>query len=72
MIIHNLTRAADAYRTVRPQPSTPGQSTSPQVSAHRACKIHLHLPERWSWQAGFDNLLPAAVSSPRFGGASQT
>ena len=30
----------------------------------RARTIHLHLPEHWPWQAGFDNLFTAVQSAP--------
>jgi len=32
--------------------------------AHRARAVHLHLPQHWPWQAGFDNLFTAAHPAP--------
>jgi hypothetical protein len=68
-IAHNLTRtaghlAAGAYRTARPATIRTRIITVAARLAHRARTTHLHLPEHWPWQAGFDNLFTAVQSTP--------
>lgn len=68
-IAHNLTRAAghlaaDTYRTARPTTIRTRIITVAARLAHRARTIHLHLPEHWPWQAGFDNLFTAVATTP--------
>ena len=66
---HNLTRAAGrlagpGYATARPATIRTRLITVAARLAHRARTIHLHLPEHWPWQAGFDNLFTAVHASP--------
>lgn len=68
-ITHNLTRtaghlAAGAYRTARPATIRTRIITVAARLAHRARTIHLHLPEHWPWQTGFDNLFTAVQTTP--------
>jgi hypothetical protein len=68
-IAHNLTRAAGhlaagTYRTARPATIRTRIIAVAARLAHRARTIHLHLPEYWPWQAGFDNLFTAVQTTP--------
>jgi len=68
-IAHNLTRAAGhlaagAYRTARPATIRTRIITVAARLAHRSRTIHLHLPEHWPWQTGFDNLFTAVATTP--------
>ncbi|MFI7548074.1 IS1380 family transposase [Actinoplanes sp. NPDC049599] len=68
-IAHNLTRAAGhlaagAYRTARPATIRTRIINVAARLAHRARTIHLHLPEQWPWQTGFDNLFTAVATTP--------
>jgi hypothetical protein len=68
-IAHNLTRAAGhlaggGYATARPASIRHRVITVAARLAHRARRLHLHLPEHWPWQAAFDNLLIAAHAPP--------
>lgn len=68
-IAHNLTRAAghlaaDTYRTARPTTIRTRIITVAARLAHRARTTHLHLPERWPWQAAFDNLFTTVQTTP--------
>jgi hypothetical protein len=68
-IAHNLTRAAGhlagaGYAAARPASIRTRIITVAARLAHRARSIHLHLPERWPWQAAFDNLFAAAHAPP--------
>jgi hypothetical protein len=68
-IAHNLTRtaghlAAGAYATARPATIRTRIINVAARLAHRARTIHLHLPEHWPWQAGFDNLFTATATTP--------
>src|SRR5919112_914772 len=65
---HNLTRAAGrlagpGHATARPATIRTRLITVAARLAHRARTIHLHLPEHWPWQAGFDNLFTAVHAS---------
>ena len=68
-IAHNLTRAAGhlaagAYRSARPATIRTRIITVAARLAHHARTIHLHLPEQWPWQTGFDNLFTAVATTP--------
>jgi len=68
-IAHNLTRAAGhlaagAYSSARPATIRTRIINVAARLAHRARTIHLHLPEQWPWQTGFDNLFTAAATTP--------
>jgi hypothetical protein len=68
-ITHNLTRAAGhlaggAYRTARPATIRTRLIGVAARLAHRARRIHLHLPQHWPWAAAFDNLFTAAHAPP--------
>jgi len=68
-IAHNLTRAAGhlaagAHRTARPATIRTRIINVAARLAHRARTIHLHLPEQWPWQTGFDNLFTAVATTP--------
>jgi hypothetical protein len=68
-ITHNLTRAAGhlaagTYRTARPATIRTRIINVAARLAHRARTIHLHLPEQWPWQTGFDNLFTAVATTP--------
>jgi hypothetical protein len=65
-IAHNLTRAAGhlaagAYATARPATIRTRIINVAARIAHRARAIHLHLPDRWPWQAAFENLYTATA-----------
>ncbi len=68
-IAHNLTRtaghlAAGANATARTASIRTRIINVSARLAHRARTVHLHLPERWPWQAAFDNLFTAAYTAP--------
>jgi hypothetical protein len=68
-IAHNLTRAAGhlaggGYQSARPATIRTRLVTVAARLAHRARTIHLHLPDRWPWQAAFDNLFTAVHPAP--------
>lgn len=68
-ITHNLTRAAGhlaagAYRSARPATIRTRIINVAARLAHRARTVHLHLPDQWPWQAGFDNLFTAVNTTP--------
>ena len=68
-ITHNLTRAAGhlaagPYRSARPATIRTRIINVAARLAHRARTIHLHLPDHWPWQTGFDNLFTAVQTTP--------
>ena len=68
-IAHNLTRAAGHlaggdHVAARPASIRSRVITVAARLAHRARRIHLHLPEHWPWQAAFDNLFTAVHAPP--------
>lgn len=68
-IAHNLTRTAGhltgaTYAHARPATIRTRIITVAARIAHRARTIHLHLPEHWPWQTGFDNLFTAVKTTP--------
>ena len=68
-IAHNLTRAAGhlaagAYGNARPATIRTRIINVAARLAHRARTIHLHLPQQWPWQTGFDNLFTAVATTP--------
>jgi hypothetical protein len=68
-IAHNLTRtgghlAAGPYAAARPATIRTRIINFAARIAHRARTIHLHLPEHWPWQTGFDNLFTAVKPAP--------
>jgi hypothetical protein len=68
-IAHNLTRAAGhlaggGHAAARPASIRSRVITVAARLAHRARRIHLHLPEHWPWQAAFDNLFTAVHAPP--------
>jgi hypothetical protein len=68
-IAHNLTRAAGhlaagGYGSARPATIRHRLINVAARIAHRARRIHLHLPEFWPWQAAFDNLFTAVQPTP--------
>jgi hypothetical protein len=68
-IAHNLTRtaghlAAGRYKGARPATIRTRIINVAARIAHRARTIHLHLPEHWPWQTGFDNLFTAVQPTP--------
>lgn len=68
-IAHNLTRAAGCLAG-RAHGNARGATIRQQLInvaariAHRARTIHMHLPEHWPWQCGWDNLFAAAHAPP--------
>jgi hypothetical protein len=68
-IAHNLTRAAGhlaagAWATARTTTIRARIINVAARLAHRARTIHLHLPEHWPWQAGFENLFTTVRPAP--------
>lgn len=68
-IAHNLTRAAGhlagrAWSVARPATIRARLVNVAARIAHRARTIHLHLPDHWPWQAGFDNLFTTVYTTP--------
>jgi hypothetical protein len=68
-IAHNLTRAAGhlagpGYATARPATIRTRIINVAARLAHHARSIHLHLPERWPWQAAWNNLFAAVHTTP--------
>jgi hypothetical protein len=68
-IAHNLTRAAGhlaggTSATARPATIRTRIITVAARLAHRARRIHLHLPEHWPWQTAFDNLFTTVQPTP--------
>ncbi|MEV6816675.1 IS1380 family transposase [Micromonospora sp. NPDC051296] len=68
-IAHNLTRAAGhlaagTWSTARPATIRTRIITIAGRLAHRARTVHLHLPEHWPWQTGFDNLFTTVQTTP--------
>ena len=68
-IAHNLTRAAGhlaagGHGSARPATIRHRLINVAARIAHRARRIHLHLPEFWPWQAAFDNLFTAVQPTP--------
>jgi hypothetical protein len=68
-IAHNLTRTAGrltagSYAHARPATIRTRIINVAARLAHRARTIHLHLPEHWPWQTGFDNLFTTVQTTP--------
>jgi len=68
-IAHNLTRAAGhlaggAWSTAQPATIRTRLVNVAARLAHRARRIHLHLPEHWPWQSPLDNLFTAVQVTP--------
>jgi hypothetical protein len=68
-IAHNLTRAAGhltgpRYATARAATIRTRIINVAARMAHHAGSIHLHLPERWPWQAAWTNLFAAVHATP--------
>ncbi|WP_375371994.1 transposase [Salinispora sp. H7-4] len=68
-IAYNLTRAA-GHLAAGAWPAARAATIRARIInvaarlAHRARTVHLHLPEHWPWQAGFDNLFTAVHTAP--------
>ncbi|WP_281289219.1 transposase [Leekyejoonella antrihumi] len=68
-ITHNLMRAAGTLASMFHARATTGTIRAqlieiPARLAHRARRLHLHLPTDWPWQTEWENLFAAACGPP--------